>query len=67
MLEESQVSTTNGGFKSQAWNKMSALVTRECQGELNKQGFVKVTKAQLQSKYAELERKILSISPIGVE
>ncbi len=42
------MSTTDGAFKYQSWNKMSVLVTRGGQVKLDEQEFIEVTKAQLQ-------------------
>ncbi len=65
MVEEAQISTTDGGFKSQSWSKLVTCVTTGAANELVKLGVKEATKAQLQSKYAELKKKHSVLSPIG--
>jgi hypothetical protein len=49
MVVEAQMSTAKGGFKLQSWNKLVLLVSKDGPTELEKQGLIGVTKAQLQS------------------
>jgi hypothetical protein len=57
MVVEAQTSTAEGGFKSQSWNKLVLLVSKDGQAELEKQGLTGISKAQLQSKHSELKKK----------
>ena len=57
MVEEAQVSTADGGFQSQSWNKLVLMVSTSAAGELSKMALKEVSKAQLQSKNAELKKK----------
>jgi hypothetical protein len=57
MVVEAQTSTAEGGFKSQSWNKLVLLVSKDGQAELEKQGLTGISKVQLQSKHSELKKK----------